>query len=660
MKNNINNITLRGIKLYMKFYHLDKFIFNTKNKEANKIKNMLEKVEKFNFNNELIISDFDGEDINCITFSQLLFDLEEFSKIPFEIENNITLEDFKNHIKLFCDISKKYGWEIIFSKNIFYKSNSFANTCLPNASKVNNHKTMLIICGNIKKVDAYYNSCKHLFWIEKRFFLELFREYVMRKLSIYFKKNFKEIQVNFYTVNWLWALNNCLFPNNKVTSIQLEERKKYLIENLQKNLNTNEDFLKQVYGKRYSKKFVNELFDIPEKIEYPFGNLRHIDRNGLFINIHNGIRNTDSTPKEYDNTIYLLGGCVFFGYAEEDKYTVASYLQRILNEKSTKKWRVINMSTWGGNLDQEYKRLYDYHYKEGDIILTSYADFMPLESDYKKYDVSKVLADNKIEYFNSIIHCNKNGYKNVAEKIFELFKYIFNAPASSNTSRPLKNEVIENTNIDNSAIDNYIQEIEYKLPMLKCNINRGAIVMNANPFTKGHRYLISEAAKLVDVLFVFVVEENKSFFTFDERIELVKKGIEGIENTYVFPSGQLMISTTTFPEYFQKDELSNVIIDTSKDLTIFASIIAQRLKIKVRFVGEEPIDIVTQNYNEKMKELLPNYGVQVIEIPRITDKFSNVISASRVRQYLLDKEFNKIKEIVPLSTYEFLVKKYAK
>ena len=89
------------------------------------------------------------------------------------------------------------------------------------------------------------------------------------------------------------------------------------------------------------------------------------------------------------------------------------------------------------------------------------------------------------------------------------------------------------------------------MPETRKNVN-GAIVMNCNPFTRGHRYLIESAAKQVDTLYVFVVEEDKSFFPFTERLMLVRNGIKDLSNVIVLPSGKFMISSLTFPEYFVK------------------------------------------------------------------------------------------------------------
>ena len=50
----------------------------------------------------------------------------------------------------------------------------------------------------------------------------------------------------------------------------------------------------------------------------------------------------------------------------------------------------------------------------------------------------------------------------------------------------------------------------------------GAIVMNCNPFTLGHRYLVEYAASQVEHLYIFAIEEDKSIFPFVDRFELIK------------------------------------------------------------------------------------------------------------------------------------------
>lgn len=183
----------------------------------------------------------------------------------------------------------------------------------------------------------------------------------------------------------------------------------------------------------------------------------------------------------------------------------------------------------------------------------------------------------------------------------------------------------------------------------------GAIVMNCNPFTLGHRYLIETASSQCDKLYIFVVEEDKSVFPFEDRLKLVMEGVKDLDNVTVLHSGNFIISALTFPGYFNKSVDNNVSVDTSDDLTLFAKYIAPTLGINIRFAGEEPIDYITRQYNETMEELLPKHGIEFIEIPRKT-MGDSVISASRVRKLLLEDNFDEIAEIVPETTLEYLKK----
>ena len=181
--------------------------------------------------------------------------------------------------------------------------------------------------------------------------------------------------------------------------------------------------------------------------------------------------------------------------------------------------------------------------------------------------------------------------------------------------------------------------------------------MNCNPFTNGHLYLIVKAAKMVNFLYVFVVEEDKSFFSFEDRIFLVREGTKNIKNVKVVPSGNFILSYETLPSYFEKDSYQEKKIDASKDIEIFARYIAPLFGIKWRFVGEEPLDKVTRQYNEQMKMILEEYDISLIEIPR--KKYEGkVVSASRVREALANKDWKLIESLVPVSTLDYLMKKW--
>jgi len=60
---------------------------------------------------------------------------------------------------------------------------------------------------------------------------------------------------------------------------------------------------------------------------------------------------------------------------------------------------------------------------------------------------------------------------------------------------------------------------------------------------------------------------------------------------------------------------------------------------------------------EEMKKLLPEYGCDVVEIPRL-EKDSGAVSASRVRKFLKEGNFEDVRKIVPAATFRYLRKKY--
>ncbi len=192
----------------------------------------------------------------------------------------------------------------------------------------------------------------------------------------------------------------------------------------------------------------------------------------------------------------------------------------------------------------------------------------------------------------------------------------------------------------------------------------GAIVMNANPFTLGHQYLIQKALENCDWLHVFVVQENLSFFSFEDRYQLVQEGTKQFDRVTVHKGSDYIISRASFPNYFLKD--TNLVSSSHAglDLSIFRKFIAPALNISCRFVGTEPTDMITRQYNEEMVHYLQetqgeSLAINVIEIPRISIT-ANVISASSVRRYLADQNFDAIAQLVPDSTLKYLVERYKK
>jgi [citrate (pro-3S)-lyase] ligase len=186
----------------------------------------------------------------------------------------------------------------------------------------------------------------------------------------------------------------------------------------------------------------------------------------------------------------------------------------------------------------------------------------------------------------------------------------------------------------------------------------GAIVVNCNPFTRGHLYLVEAAARQCGLLYLFVVSENKSRFPAEARAQMVRLGTAHLPNVRVYPTGPYLVSSVTFPDYFLKDSpgaVSPEKLNTELDLVIFAECFARPLGISRRYVGSEPLDEVTGVYNKQMKEALPLYGIEVIEIRRLEDS-GGPLSASRVRRLLDGGGLDAVRELVPPTTYDYLAR----
>lgn len=186
----------------------------------------------------------------------------------------------------------------------------------------------------------------------------------------------------------------------------------------------------------------------------------------------------------------------------------------------------------------------------------------------------------------------------------------------------------------------------------------GAIVMNCNPFSLGHVYLVEEALKISDYIYLFIVSEDKSKFSFEHRLFMVRKYFANNKKIIVLPSGNLMISSLTFPEYFDKSSNSDRNIDTSLDIVFFANIIAKNFNISIRFVGDEPYCNTTRQYNAIMKSELPKYGIELREIKRKTDKNGLPISASNIRECINCNNLDKLKDLVPQISYDIITNYY--
>jgi [citrate (pro-3S)-lyase] ligase len=181
-----------------------------------------------------------------------------------------------------------------------------------------------------------------------------------------------------------------------------------------------------------------------------------------------------------------------------------------------------------------------------------------------------------------------------------------------------------------------------------------AIVMNANPFTYGHRYLVEQASNNCSWVYLLAVEEDASFFPFSARYELMLKGTQDLRNVSVIPSGRYVVSKLTFPSYFTPDSLLTR-VQAAIDAEVFADLIAPSLKVSTRYLGTEPYSQTTAIYNEEVTSRLSRKGITVKVLERKKTDDGNYISASAVRANIESGNLHRIKEMVPESTYQYIL-----
>ncbi len=425
---------------------------------------------------------------------------------------------------------------------------------------------------------------------------------------------------------------------------------------------TDEEYMKSLFA---SKQFpfcndysnFDEFFDAFKVVDNFLeldGSRRFTDYEGPSMNTRDGIRVTVGNPINAKRSIYFIGPSYFVGWGAVDAKTIESYLQNLLNiNMPDKGFAVYNYAINDIDHSRDIARLRCLPIKKGDIVVFHSSPIWGLPCCYlslksvRPHPYGEIFTDG---------HYTHSGNRMIADGIFEfLQKHNFfedNLPADVGAPIPLNRLQLED---EDEELHNYKGRLEnfYKRTI---SPRIGSIVMNCNPFTLGHRYLVEQALKRCDHLIVFVVEEDKSVFPFAERLELVRKNLSDLKNVSVIPSGQFIISSRTFKEYFNKESLQERKVDTSLDVNLFGKEIAPCLNISMRFAGEEPFDNVTRQYNASMARILPQYGVKFIEIPRMKYK-GRPVSASEVRRLAEARQFDKLKKLVPPLTLRYLRRK---
>lgn len=290
-----------------------------------------------------------------------------------------------------------------------------------------------------------------------------------------------------------------------------------------------------------------------------------------------------------------------------------------------------------GLMNQIISHLIEVQFNRGNTHLFLYTKCSSAKffGDLGFYEIARI--DGQIVFMEN----RRTGFKNYLKKLEDSSAQQIQAlteTSSDNTADPKSDHIPQST----AATERKI----------------AALVMNANPFTLGHQYLVEKAACENDLLHLFIVSEDASLVPFKVRKQLVMEGTAHLDNICYHDSGPYIISNATFPSYFQKDENAVIESHAMLDLTIFTEI-ARALGINRRYVGEEPTSLVTGIYNQIMSEKLPENGIECVIVPRKTDG-EKAISASTVRQAIKDNDMDTLRKLVPESTLRYFESEDAK
>ncbi len=485
-------------------------------------------------------------------------------------------------------------------------------------------------------------------------------EYAYTVVRRFLKKN-KNVKVYLYasTINW-----KQLYDNNQKKIIERTMGKMSSRFNgptgisrfSQMSDTEHELFFKELYSKKYVEQRIEDM----RKLKViPQNGVRMLsDLSSANYNIRDGYRMTErGNGKNGKRRIYFLGGCVWFGLYVDDKHTIEHYLQNMIGYDDCEIVNCGNSGKW--ILDRLVTEEFSQH--DVAVIFMHYPGesiaWLRCREEFSNVILKTNLAEvfdieNIDEYiFDNPYHCNHIINERIAKV---MYNDICDELSKGSDLKECKREALQDYYIPWGTAFFYKYYFRHNnIVKLDSSLKKGAVVMNCNPFTKGHRYLIEQAAKQVDYLYIFVVEEDKSEFSFEDRFNIVKLGTEDLKNVMIIPSGKYIVSHKASSQYVEKDDAEEI-NSVDYDIHVFAEVIAKELDITCRFAGSEPIDRITNGYNETMARILPAEGIEFIEIPRKKTDDDDVISASTVRRLLLEKKYEQLEKYLPETTINYI------
>lgn len=357
------------------------------------------------------------------------------------------------------------------------------------------------------------------------------------------------------------------------------------------------------------------------------------------------ILSTKGTPV---NHIYIYGSCLSFGLFARDEETFPSCLQNLYNRNGIAV-QVVNKGVKGrNNVLNDIMFAMNTPVKAGDTLVIVHLPTHDVRQEAKRlgckyHDFNEILSERITPhtFLNSSFHANKSVYKILAEFCYMTFSLNLNVSPIERSSFAEKMSIKKSINQDYFLSKVFIEEyIDYlksnRFPVGNKTI--GSAVITANPLTLGHTYLIDCIARECDYFYIFVIDDPDFDFQPEHRLKMVSDYCARYKHGKVFQTGHFFGAAFLFPEYHLKamyNESNKKINNPELDTLIFAKKIAPILGITRRYLGEEPVDKVTCQYNSYLLEILPEYGIDVKIISRFRAHDGQLLSGSYIRRLIL-------------------------
>ena len=569
-------------------------------------------------------------------------------------KSNILIVGRKSFLDTFKRSCQKCGWN---NSNLTF-------VISPDESVLSSGYDLII---DAKYFPEYFSSIYR--GLNAQSFIYAYSEILIEETISFLKKNeifffYFEIPIlrkikNLNEVDKKFIIND---PKERYDFFNNEAKLNELLELLYKDNEDSQSYMRQ--------KLKYELYQINNGKYRVFADCSH----GDLLNVVNGIRTTCyHNNNENSKKINIYGPCTVAGTFTCDSCTIESYLQLKLNAEK-KNYNVFNYGVSKEDVINDFERIIDTEFRTGDIVIiisepTQFAIKVFEKLNVNIYPTSSIF-ERPHNYGNWMLfsdgQINHNGNMALADYIFKTIK-----PKLDNKSEGLEmfkfhlEEEVDNFLLDNPDFNSYINELKKMKEEKNIKGKIGYCIMNCNPFTLGHRYLIEKALEIVNYLYIFILSEDVSTFPFKDRINLVKKGVEDLKNRIcVLPMCKWIATIISFPEYYTRKEFSY--FDITQDIHLAAKYICPSLGITKQFVGSEPNDSLTRRYNVNIKNVLPKYGIKCYIIERKKIKEGNdekAISAKNIRNIIKlssgkspsQEDIENLKKLVPCTTLEYLI-----